>query len=94
MMIILQVEENRVYRTYKKHKRIGQVKYFNIRDNHGSFYLDTAGRYVIIPSTYLYDRERQYLIRIFTEYKADILLVNDHVIVILVSCTYIQLLEN
>ena len=51
------------------HKEAGRVTYINRRSNFGRFMLE-QGRYVIVPSTFEPNQEREFLLRFFSERNA------------------------
>lgn len=65
-----QVEENRRYRIHTMdHKEAGRVTYTNRRSNFGRFTLG-QGCYVIVPSSFEPNQEREFLLRFFSERNA------------------------
>ncbi|XP_011408714.2 PREDICTED: calpain-5-like [Amphimedon queenslandica] len=67
---IVKVEDNRTFRIHSMNfKEVGRVTYINRRSNFGRFTLG-QGRYVIIPSTFEPNQERQFLLRFFSERNA------------------------
>lgn len=66
--IINKVEENRTFRVHSMdhHKEAGLVTHINRRSNFGRFMLE-QGRYVIIPSTFEPNQEKEFLLRLYSE---------------------------
>ena len=63
---IMKVEENRKYRLHTIREEAGSVTFSNRRSVFGRFNL-TVGRYVVVPSTFEPDQEREFLLRVYSE---------------------------
>ena len=61
-----QVEENRKYRLHAIQEKAGAITFINRRSVFGRFVLN-AGRYVLVPSTFEPGKEREFLLRLYTE---------------------------
>ena len=66
---VLQVEENRKYRCHAIQEKAASGVFTNRRSVFDRFTLNT-GRYVVIPSTFDPNQEREYLLRLFSEHRS------------------------
>ncbi|KAL7748268.1 calcium-dependent cysteine-type endopeptidase-like protein [Sorochytrium milnesiophthora] len=63
--VVFKVELNRQYRIHRPYEAVGTVTYVNARQVFSRFILP-AGRYVLIPNTYLPGSENDFFLRVFT----------------------------